>query len=1571
MEIIDYLIELRRMHGISVNIQDGELRVKGLKGALSKKATIGIKERKSEILTFLEGIEETKLVVIKPAESKEVYGLSSAQKRMYILYQLDKKSTAYNMPQVFRFEGRLDANRLGLACNKLIDRHEILRTSFEVTEEQVVQRIHDQIDFDVNLEETDESNTKIHIEEFVKPFDLARPPLIRVGLIRTSEISHILMVDMHHIVSDALSQSILIKDFSDLYEGQFLPPMELQYKDYAEWQLSADHQSGLENQKQFWLDQFSDEIVLLDLPNDFPRQAIKDNAGGNINFSVGKEDTSKLKVLCEEKNVTLFMLTLAIFNVFLSKLSGQNDIIVGTPVAGRDHEGLDKILGMFVDTLALRNYPQGSIAFDEFLQNVKLSTLASFDNKSYQYEELVDQLKVHRNTARNPLFDVMFVFQNFENKELQLPGISLKPYSYVNHVSKFDLTLSAFESNDKMYFSMEYATGLFRESTIKRFVGYLEKIIDKVTANPKILLSQISVLSGDERNTIFHDFNNTQSAYPDNLTLIDLFCHNAKDIEQSSFPAISVEDTALTYGVLDCNINRIAHVLTARGVKPKMLVGVLLDRSIYLLETIMAIFKVGAAYIPIDPSFPKSRIQYMLDDSGVNFVCTEAKYEDLLDNQIEIVIPSSAREGTDRNEEFKNIALPGDLAYVVYTSGSGGKPKGVQIKHRSLVNFIHAMRSEIAFPRKAKVLAMTTISFDIFVLETLLPLALGMEIIMCTDAEQQDPSKICFLIRKSGVNTIQCTPSRMRLILECDPELACLEEVEVLLLGGEPLQKSLLQTVNKHFSGRTYNMYGPSETTVWSTVEELTDKSQVTIGRPIANTQVYIVDETLELVPVGVPGEVCISGDGLASGYMNNADLTAQKFVDNPFQLSSKLYRTGDLAKWLPNGTIDFLGRKDDQVKVRGFRIELGEIEQYLAKFEGIKEAVVVARQKEDSDLMAYYLSEKQFESSELRAHLSEFLPKYMIPSYFVRVDSMPVTPNGKVDKKSLPQPDLDVASDFTPPSNEIQSKIADIWSDVLKLKLDKIGIHDSFFDLGGNSMSIFRANNQVNKEFESKIDLMTVFSSPTIKSISQLIVDSETQVSILKPLEEGAYYEASISQKATLLTTLFRNPNEEISFTFNIDRKFVFKELNVEALKGAFGTLIERHEILRTVLVLIDGEVKQKIQPAESFFFTILEEDIPENVDIDNYISEIFSKPILFDFQNGPLMDVKILRVQGDLYHILFTIHHGICDEWSLSIIERELMLAYDALSQGKEVDLPEVPFQFKDYVNWSNQLFEQSGSESHQIFWQEKLQNLPVRNIYTAVAQQVSSKAKLSYCDQLRAGLRKGGGYRQMSLEEEAKLFGNVSIVEHRKGSSYNYFLNQAHLTTLKYIASRAKTSLSIAVIGILKVILARLTGTQDVVVALNVMLRDTENVKDLIGFLTNTVFVRSEFNQKDDMINVISQVNQNILEAYSHGIYPVEKLIYELETPLHEISKVFMNVVVVEGASMKEHLLKPTHGVSDTHPYFDVDFNVRIMDNCVSINCSYVKSLYDPDAIEVIFSILADILVDLDSDKSKIMM
>ncbi len=1033
---------------------------------------------------------------IPKLENKKYYDVSSAQKRLFVLKQLVPEDISYNLPGILSIEGPVDKTRLQQVFRELIARHESLRTSFAYEDGRPLQIIHKQVDFAIGYFDAATTNKDELIKNFVQPFDLSCAPLLRACLIKEDETNYLLLFDIHHIIADGTSINLFIREFADLYLGKQIALPKIQYKEFSAWHNELLQSDAIIEKEAYWLDQFADEIPVLNLPTDFPRPLQKSFKGKRTSFCIEAKTSAAIKKMALETDTTLHMVLLAAYQTLLFRYTNQEDIVIGMPVEGRLHADLQNIMGMFVNTLAIRSYPNDKKTFLQFLQEIKDTLLKAYENQEYPFEELVDKLKVKRDLGRNPLFDTVFTLQNVNLTKINVGDLQMTQLPYEGNGAKFDLTVEAYDREDHIDLVVEYCTDLFLAATIDRMVEHFLTLLQVVTRSPWKKLAEINLLPEKERQLLLYEFNNTQADFPKNKTIHQLFEEQVQKTPESI--AVVFGNDWLTYRELNEKANRLAHTLREKGVGRDTIVGISVYRSLNMIMGMLGIVKAGGAYLPIDPDYPEDRIRYMLTNSNANLLLTQTclidkwQFDELSIEQINL---EDVRSYANESSDPKPINDPHDLLYIIYTSGSTGKPKGVMIEHHNVVRLLFNERFQFEFSPQDVWTLFHSFCFDFSVWEMYGALLYGAKLVIVSKETAIDTSQFLELIKKEKVTVLNQTPAAFYNLI-AEETLAsdhCLA-LRYVIFGGEALKPVMLQPFQeKYAQTKLINMYGITETTVHVTFKEITkyeiENNISNIGRPIPTLKTYIVDQNLNLLPIGIPGELCVSGDGLGRGYLNNESYTQEKFIPHPFEKEQRVYRSGDLAKLMPNGELEYLGRIDNQVKIRGFRVELGEIESELIKHPDIKEVLVLAleNQAQDRKLYCYYIANLAIPPRELHDYLQQYIPQYMIPTYFIRIDKMPLNKNGKIDRKMLPQITevLRTEADYGEAQTQTEKTLLALFEEILGLS--KIGVHDDFFDLGGDSLSAIRLITKINGDAH-QVSLVDLYNNPTIQQLAAKI---------------------------------------------------------------------------------------------------------------------------------------------------------------------------------------------------------------------------------------------------------------------------------------------------------------------------------------------------------------------------------------------------------------------------------------------------------------------------------------------------
>ncbi|MEG3972253.1 amino acid adenylation domain-containing protein [Microcoleus sp. T2B6] len=1117
MTAVDFLALLKNL-GIKICREGNQLRYRAPKGVMTSNLKEELLERKTKIIEFLKEAQNT--VILTPQRIKLVnrnndLPLSFPQQRLWFLYQLDNRNPFYNESCQFRIVGVLNVAALEQSINEIIRRHEALRTIFTMVDELPVQQII--LSLNINLPVRDLQGLKeAEIQQIItqkvrQPFDLSKPPLLRFSLLRLESEYHLLILTLHHIIIDGWSMGILIEELSALYQAfssgsaNPLPELAIQYGDFTVWQRQWLTEELQQRQIDYWKEQLTNAPRLLELPTDYPRPSIQTFSGAIKHFKINFDLTAKLQEISQQSKTTFFVTLLAAIAVLLHRYSGQDDICIGSPFANRNRTEIESLIGFFVNTLVLRTQIKENPSFSEFVTQVQQVVLDAYAHQDVPFDQVVEALQPERSLSYNPFYQVMFVLENFALDTLELPGIRLTPELVERGTAQCDLSLSLWQTKTGLLGSWEYNTDLFKADTIARMAGHYQTLLEGIVANPKQKILELPLLTPTERQQLLVEWNHSWAEYPQDKCIHQLF---EAQVEQSpDAVAVVFEEEQLTYRELNAKANQLAHYLRSLGVGPEVLVGICVERSFEMLVGILGILKAGGAYVPIDPNYPSERLAFMLEDSSVPVLLIQKKLEEKLPPHSARVISldSDWEEIAAYSEENPCSGVKSNnVAYVIYTSGSTGKPKGVLIEHRSLVNYTTVARAEYGIQERDRILQFSSISFDVSAEEIYTSLISGAILVLRTDTMLD--SLEGFLQKCNNWEiTVLATPTaywhELTTFLS-QGKVAIPPSLRLIIIGGEKALperlKTWLECVGQQV--RLVNNYGPTETTVGATICELstanTTLKDVPIGRPIGNVQTYILDENWQPVPIGVPGELYIGGAGLARGYLNRPELTTERFIRNPFSHSptDHLYKTGDLVRYLSDGNIEYVGRIDDQVKVRGFRIEIGEIEAALSQHPNLLSAAVALREDipGQKSLVAYIVPVQESAAptvSELRDFLKQQLPDYMIPNAFVTLPALPITPNGKVDRRLLPAPDLNSlipTLEFVAPQTPTEELVASIWKKVLGV--EQASVNDNFFELGGHSLLATQVVSQLNSSLGLHLPLSKLFELPTVASLSSYI---------------------------------------------------------------------------------------------------------------------------------------------------------------------------------------------------------------------------------------------------------------------------------------------------------------------------------------------------------------------------------------------------------------------------------------------------------------------------------------------------
>jgi amino acid adenylation domain-containing protein len=1558
MSVVPLLSRLKEME-IVIRLVGNQLKIHAPKGKLTPDLLAQLKGHKEAIIRFLRKMQRSnEYTAIEPAEQKEYYSLSSAQKRLYFIQQMVPETTAYNIPMSISPDNNRISEKIESIFMQLIARHESLRTTFHLVDGEPVQRIHEKVEFKVKVE-GEIPSTEVLYERFVQPFDLSQAPLLRVELIKTGGGKSVFLIDMHHIITDGTSQEILTRELMELYTGEELEPLRLQYKDYSEWQNNDTRKAAVRRQEEYWLKTFAEESPVLDLPLDYQRPLIQSFIGSKVDFWLEVYQVEGLRAITKKFDVTLFMLFLSIFNVFLSKLSGHEDIVIGTPIAARRHVHLNNIIGMFVNTLPLRNNPRGEKTFACFLHEVKKNTIEAYENQEYPFEDIVDNLDVNRDTSRNPVFDVVFNLLNHAENKSEIPEMEPRqPYHHQAGTSKFDLQLTAVEVGKGHFFTLDYCRKLFKPQTIERFIGYFKKLVHLVTEDPEVLLSGMEIIAPEEKRLILYDFNDTAADYPKDKLIQQLFAEQVKKKPDGAAVAGKGHgckdvwmhgNISITYRELNRKADQLAHLLNEIGVLADEIVAILMEQSIEMIIGIIGILKAGGAYLPIDPYSPQERIDYMLKDSKAKvLVITNTlagEVEKLRRWEFEKVFLEEVLETKESSSQPINLSTfqllnSSNLSYIIYTSGTTGKPKGSMIDHRNVVRLLVNDRFPFDFGPLDVWTMFHSYCFDFSVWEMWGALVYGGRLIIVPPMTSRDPSEFLKLLKKEGVTVLNQTPGAFyHLSNEALTDASQLLSLRYVIFGGEALAPAKLNKWKERYPLiRLVNMYGITETTVHVTFKEISNReillNKSNIGKPIPTLTIYIMDKDLKLQPPGVAGELCVGGDGVGRGYLNQPELTRDKFAGNIYKPGERLYKSGDLAKFFASASdeieIEYLGRIDQQVKIRGYRIELGEIENQLLIHEQVKEVVVIWGEG-DSDISDNYLcaytvlhSPGSVTAVQLRDYLSHRVPGFMIPAYFVQLEKLPLTPNGKLDKSALPLPHPDTSGEYTAPQDQIEEKMVEIWQEVLGLENIPISTHADFFELGGHSLNAIRVVNAIHKTFNVKISIQIIFQSPTIVELAVLIRENEITPFIeITPVPTQEYYELSYAQKR-LWVLQKRDPNSQ---AFNMPERVTFNEtVDKRIIREVLAKLIARHDSLRTYFTEVDGKIVQKIASAGNTDITLEVIDLSHLAEVKqrSHRYRLLAEESLVPFYLGtpPLLRAKLVKCKRDEYDLIFNMHHLVSDGWSLEILKTEFSLLYRSLAEGYEYELESVEIQYKDYTYWHNRLLEDEERVRGPLeFWKKQLAgSIPLLNLpYDFSLNELSGK----------------------------------------KSSAYRTVVDSDITEKLRNLGRQYNASLFMVLLASINVLLSQLRGQDDILICMPGAARQHEDLKNTVGLFVNTLILRTRIDKEETFTVFLKHIQTNALKILEYQSYPLELICEQLKIKYPQLSFFFNMVNTINPnlpvlANTEAYHLET---VQDTK--FDIALYLTEYNNGINLVCCYYSQLFMPETIEKMMQMYLQLL------------
>jgi amino acid adenylation domain-containing protein len=1446
--------------------------------------------------------EKNTLSVIAKAPIQDSYPLASAQKRIYLhSLRQGEDSTLYNMPAVYELAGYLNHALLENAFQQVVDSYDSFRVSFGLVDGELRQQVASAVSISVPFLQLSESTLENKLQNWrTTPFDLEQAPLIRMELWQT-ETRQLLAIDTHHIIMDGMSYGPFFDALSKAYAGEELASPAIQYTDYAYWQQSEAQQEVRRRQAAFWHSMFEDGIPVLELPADSGEPAFGNRAGSIHSFRIEGELLEKIKSLCIHTQTTPYIFLYSAFTLLIGKFTQNKDLVIATTSAGRNLPQTEDMVGMFVNTLPVRNQIETAQSFFSFLEKTKQLLLSAFENDAYPYDELVSSLRSKGHSES--LVRVMFTMLKEREENLPLGSCKLNALPFRgDSAPMFDLTLSGTEHLHWIDFELEFDPLLFSAESIQLLEARFMQLLQAALASPALQLDSLSILLEKETQQM-SDWNSTAVSGHDSAA------HQLFEQIAVRFPehtALVFEHKSWTYSQVNQLANQLAHSLIASGVTSQTPVGVCMHRSAELILSILAIWKAGAAYLPLDPDYPQDRLSFMIQDANISLIisCLDLQFNQApLAHFTGRVLVWEEFLGhsflfPDQNPNL-NVALS-DLAYIIYTSGSTGKPKGVLLEHCGLANLIPAQTQRFEVSPEARFLQFASISFDTSLWEILLPLASGATLVLAKAEQLMLDQPLAQTLKTYSITHFTAPPSVLALLDPLD-----FPELQVVVSGGEALRKEIALRWATHC--KLFNAYGPTEATIEVAASFIQPNSdRIAVGKPLPNTQFYILDQQEQQLPIGIPGELHISGTGVARGYLNRPELTAEKFVPNPFASGERMYRTGDLARWLPNGEIEHLGRIDQQVKIRGFRIELGEIESALLACSDLKDAVVTVRQNANGEdfLCAYYLCDQEKPSAELRDFLATSLPAYMIPARFIRLDHFPLTPNGKVDRKALPDPGnaVNTGAEFIAPKTEMEKSITRLWAQLLGLSFESISVQDHFFSLGGDSLRAVQLSGRLSQQTQTTVSVKDIFTNPTIAGLAVLIAKKEKTASAViakAPLQDS--YPLASAQKRVYLHSLQQG---ESSVLYNMPAVYeVDGKLDSTGLNQTFQEVVNHFATFRTSFLIEEGDLRQCV--ASELNVNVPVRKLTESA-LQQQLANWGKMP--FDLANAPLIRMELWQTETRQLLAIDT-HHIIMDGMSYGPFFEALSKAY----AGEELASPDI--QYTDYATWQQSEAQQTLREKQAAFWNTMFEDgIPALEL-PADLHVLSERTFLA-------------GTHSFSIQ--GPLFDQVQLFCNQTGTTPYLFLYSAFT-----------------------LLISKYAQTQDLVIATTSAGRNLPQTEDMVGMFVNTLAIRNKVDSTQSFREFLNETNQLLLSSFENDSYPFEELIARLRA-----RQLGENSVRVMFTMMKEQELYHSLGESQLHlieagepslAKFDLTFSGFENRESIEFSIEYASELFREESIQ----------------------
>ena len=1499
----------------------------------------------AELSAWLVAQSSIEYVAIPVFSRDQPLPLSFAQQRLWFIDRLEGGSSQYNMPGALRLRGSLSLDALQQTLDAVVERHEVLRTSYGDQDDIAVQIIHPPskvIITKVDLSQLNETEQIAQVEyqlqrEAGLPFDLTNDLMFRVRLLRLADEHHVLLFTMHHIASDGWSIGVMTREFVTFY-GAFsqglanpMPPLEIQYADFARWQRAQFDEQEISKHLEYWHRTLDGIPSVHSLPLDKVRPAQQQFKGRIITRHFDVDLCKQLSHLAKVQDVTLFMLLESAFALLIARWSHEEDIVIGSPIAGRTQGQLESLIGFFVNTLVFRHQFDDGQRFCDHLARAKEITLKAFTCQDIPFEMLVEKLQPERSLSHSPVFQILFTLQNNEQSSLDLPNLIVEGLPGGENTIKFDLELAVRASDQGLQLDWNFASSLFEATTIERMNDSFEVLLRSIVADPTKLIYQLDFTSAADKQQLAQ-WVESCSEFEEQLCLHQLFEQQVKAYPDQV--AVCCEKAALSYQQLNERANQVARWLVEHGVKPDSLVGLCVERSVDMLVGILAILKSGGAYLPLDPKHPTARLEYILGDSGVGIVLGQQSIRDDLPLTDQRFFPlddptsfgNYSKDNLDVNALGINAA---NMAYVIYTSGSTGNPKGVMIEHRNVTRLFASSQQHFAFNANDVWSLFHSYAFDFSVWEIWGALLYGGKLVVVSRDVSRNFEALAQLLKQENVTVFNTTPSAFYNLIDVSEGETKLRYV---IFGGEALEhQRLLPWVERYGYDmpELINMYGITETTVHVTFRRVTQDDELAalsnIGLPLADLSVYVCGYD-HLLPIGVPGELYIGGDGLARGYLNREELTAKRFIENPFGHNGhkRLYRSGDLVRQMPNGELEYIGRVDDQVKIRGFRIELGEINAQLVRQPGVKESVVITQGKDiHKRLVAYVVAEHSTKADfnevdfvyTLRQSLKQTLAEYMVPSAIMVLNAFKLTVNGKIDKRALPLVDISgqLEARYVAPQNDTQRAICEIWQELLKVK--QVGIHDNFFTIGGHSLLAMRLSTAVEARLSVKISVRALFEHTTVEALAAFIDTQQVIVfSAIEPVSRDRPLPLSYAQ--TRLWFLDKVDGGSVQYNMPVVMR-LRGALDKAALQRALNGVVERHEVLRTTYVEVDQMPAQQINAPSNV--PLMDVDLSalitsqQETEVQKAIVAEAAKP--FILSQDLMLRASLLKLDTEEYILLFTMHHIASDGWSMGIFTREFVALYDAFYRGVGSPLQPLQIQYADFAHWQTGVKGDGNLAAGLEFWIKELQGIP------AVHSLPLDKAR--------------------------------PAEQQYNGAVYSHQFDGELMAQLNQLALARGTTLFILLESAFALLLARWSHESDIVIGCPIAGRTQNQLEPLIGFFVNTLVFRHQLDDSLSFNEFIEQAKQKALDAFNHQGIPFEMLVDSIQpqrslshSPLFQILFTLQNNELTT-LELPGLTIERLDGANDTAK-FDLQLTVAEVEDGAWLNWNYATSLFEHGTI-----------------------